>query len=85
MATGPLTGRTKDFALRVIRLYTALPKNGVCQVIGPQVLRSATSAGASYREGAASRSRTEFTAKLEVVERELKERAYWLELLEEGG
>jgi four helix bundle protein len=43
--------RTREFALRVIRLYTALPKSTVGQVIGKQVLRSGTSVGANYREG----------------------------------
>ena len=42
--------RTKSFALRIIRLYTTLPKSEEAQVIGKQVLRSATSVGSNYRE-----------------------------------
>ena len=42
--------RTKAFALRIIRLYTALPKSTEAQVIGKQVLRSGTSVGAHVRE-----------------------------------
>lgn len=43
--------RTKQFAIRVIRAYSALPASTVAQTIGKQVLRSATSVGAQYREG----------------------------------
>ena len=48
---GDLRKRTKEFALRIIRLYAALPKTTEAQVIGKQVLRSGTSVGAHYREG----------------------------------
>ena len=37
--------RTKDFALRIIRTYQALPKTGEAQILGKQVLRSGTSIG----------------------------------------
>ena len=73
--------RTKDFALRVIRLYAALPKTTVAQVIGKQLLRSATSVGAHYREGYRSRSTAEFVSKLQVGLQELEETLYWLELI----
>ncbi len=45
-----LRTRTKQFALRVIRLYGALPNRVAAQVIGKQLLRSGTSVGAHYRE-----------------------------------
>ncbi len=51
MKESDLKTRTKDFALRVIRLYTALPKTTEAQVLGKQILRSGTSVGAHYREG----------------------------------
>jgi four helix bundle protein len=80
-----LKTRTKAFALRVIRLYSALPQTTVGQVIGKQLLRSATSVGAHYREGIRSRSNAEFISKLEVGLQELEETSYWLELLGESG
>jgi four helix bundle protein len=80
-----LKTRTKAFALRVIRLYSALPQTPVAQVIGKQLLRSGTSVGAHYREGARSRSDAEFISKLEGALQELEETAYWLELLGESG
>ncbi|HKS29553.1 MAG TPA: four helix bundle protein [Pyrinomonadaceae bacterium] len=83
--TYDLQKRTKSFALRVIRMYVALPKTTEAQVIGKQVLRSGTSVGASYREAMRARSRAEFISKMECGLQELEETSYWLELLVDGG
>jgi four helix bundle protein len=79
-----LRQRTKAFALRVIRLYSALPKSTEAQVIGKQLLRSGTSVGAHYREATRSRSTAEFVSKIEGGLQELEESAYWMELLVES-
>ncbi len=79
-----LKKRTKQFALRIIRLFAALPKTTEAQVLGKQLLRSGTSVGAHYREGTRARSNAEFISKLEGGLQELEESAYWLELLSEG-
>src|SRR3954452_5270998 len=79
-----LRKRTKQFALRIIRLYGSLPCSVPAQVIGKQVLRCGTSVGAHYREGTRARSTAEFISKLEVGLQELDETAYWLELLIES-
>ena len=76
-----LRERTKAFALRIIRLYGALPKKVEAQVIGKQVLRAGTSIGAHYREGSRARSDAEFVSKIGVALQELDETGYWLELL----
>lgn len=76
--------RTKQFALRIIRLYSALSKKTVAQVIGKQVLRSGTSVGANYREATRARSTAEFVSKLEIALQEIEETIYWLELLIES-
>jgi four helix bundle protein len=76
-----LRDRTKEFALRVIRMYSALPKSTEAQVLGKQVLRSGTSVGANYREAHRARSKLEFVAKCGDCLREIEETAYWLELL----
>ena len=76
-----LRERTKKYALRIIRLYTSLPKRAEAQVLGRQVLKSGTSPGAHYREAYRSRSPAEFVAKIEGGLQELEETAYWLELL----
>lgn len=80
-----LKSRTKQFALRIIRLYGSLPKSTEAQTIGRQLLRSGTSVGAHYREGCRARSNAEFISKIEGGLQELEETAYWLELLEESG
>ena len=76
--------RTKQFGLRIIRLFSSLPQTAVAQVLGKQVLRSGTSVGAHYREGVRSRSTAEFISKLEGGLQELEETAYWLELISDG-
>ncbi len=68
-----LASRTKGFALRVIRLYAALPKSTEAQVLGKQLLRSGTSVGAQYREAIRARSNAEFISKLEGGMQELEE------------
>lgn len=77
--------RTKDFALRIIRLYANLPKSTEAQVIGKQVLRSGTSVGAQYREAQRAKSDADFINKLEGSLQEIDETSYWLELLVESA
>ncbi|WP_308368223.1 MULTISPECIES: four helix bundle protein [unclassified Microbulbifer] len=80
-ANWSIVERTKRFALRIIRLYSSLPKSTEAQVIGKQMLRSGTSVGAHIREGKRSRSDAEMISKIEVAQQELEETLYWLELL----
>ena len=77
--------RTKEFAIRVIRMYSTLPKSNEAQVLGKQVLRSGTSVGANYREACRARSKAEFVAKVGDCLKELNESSYWFELLVESG
>ena len=78
-----LRARTKSFALRIINLYTALPKNPEAQVLGKQLLRSGTSVGAHYHEGCRAKSDADFINKIEGGLQELEETIYWLELIAE--
>jgi len=81
-----LKPRTKAFALRVIRMYSTLPKSDtVSQVLGKQVLRSGTSVGANYREASRGRSKAEFVSKIGDCLKEIEETEYWLELLVDSG
>lgn len=77
--------RTTDFALRVIKLYSALPKTTEAQVLGKQLLRSGTSVGAHYREAKRAKSNVDFISKIEGALQELDETCYWLELVERSG
>ena len=70
-----LRERTKDFALSVVRMFSALPKTTEAQILGKQVLRSGTSIGANYREAYRGRSRAEFIAKCGDCLREIEETA----------
>lgn len=79
-----LRQRTKQFALRILRLYSALPQSTAAQILGKQLLRSGTSIGANYREAYRARSKAEFIAKTGICLGEAEETAYWLELLAEG-
>lgn len=79
-----LVARTKQLALRVIRLANSLPNTRTADVIGKQLLRSATSVGANYRSAVWGRSTAEFCSKLGIVEEEADETIYWLELLAES-
>ena len=77
-----LRPRTKAFALRIIRMYSKLPKGDtIAQTLGRQVLRSGTSVGANYREASRGRSKAEFISKIGDCLKEIEETEYWLELL----
>jgi len=77
--------RTSDFALRIVKLYSGLPKTTEAQVLGKQVLRSGTSVGANYREGHRAKSDADIVNKFESVLQELDETDYWLDLLVRSG
>ncbi len=79
--TADLKARTKQFALRVMKLIDALPRTIQGRAIANQIIRSATSVAANYRAACRARSRAEFAAKIGVVEEEADETAFWLELI----
>lgn len=80
-----LRTRTSDFALRIVKLYSSLPKTTEAQALGKQVLRSGTSVGANYREGNRAKSDADIVNKFESVLQELDETDYWLDLLVRSG
>jgi four helix bundle protein len=79
-----LQNRTKQFALRVLKLVDALPQNAPGRAIANQLIRAATAVGANYRSACRARSRAEFTAKLGIALEEADESLYWLELIRDG-
>ena len=85
MDESELKQRTKRFSLRVIKLVGALPKTMEGRAIGNQLMRSGTSVGANYRAACRGRSKTEFIARLGVVEEEADESAFWMEMIIESG
>ncbi|WJW70364.1 four helix bundle protein (plasmid) [Candidatus Chlorohelix allophototropha] len=77
--------RTKQLGLRIIKLVEALPPGKTGDVLGKQILRSATSVGANYRAACRGKSAADVIAKLGIVEEEADETQYWLELIAEAG
>jgi len=79
-----LAQRTRAFAVRIVRLFKALPRDEAARVIGRQFLRSGTAPGAHCREAFRGRSDAELVSKLELALQELDETIYWFELLIEA-
>ena len=80
-----MRNRTKEFALRIVRMTQALPKTREADVMGRQLLRCATSVGANYRATGQARSKPEFISKMSVVLEEADEAVFWLEMLADSG
>lgn len=77
--------RTMLFSTRILHMVKAIPKGMAENVIARQLIRSATSIGANYREACHGRSRSDFIAKIKICEGEADETLYWLELLVNSG
>ena len=84
MKPDDLKRRTKQFALRVLKLVAALPKSLAGKTIGSQLVRAGTSVGANYRAACRARSKLEFIAKIGIVEEEADESGFWMELIIKG-
>ena len=80
-----LEERTKNFSLMTIQFVSALPRNREADVLARQLLRSATSIGANYREANRAVSRPDFANKIGTVQKEAAETQYWLELIIDSG
>ena len=77
--------RTKQFALRILKMADALPKSRSANAIASQIVRSGTSVGANYRALCRAKSRADFVNKTSIVEEEADETGFWLELIVEAG
>ncbi|HXM73782.1 MAG TPA: four helix bundle protein [Chthoniobacterales bacterium] len=84
MTPDELKARTKQFALRIIKLVGALPKTIEGRAISNQLVRCGTSVAANYRAACRARSKVEFIAKMGVVLEEADETQLWLELIIEA-
>jgi four helix bundle protein len=79
-----LRKRTKEFGLRVIRMWKSLPNTTVAEVLGKQLLRCATSVAANYRAACVAKSDADFHCKIKICQEEADESCLWLEYLIEG-
>ncbi|MBE2221297.1 MAG: four helix bundle protein [Anaerolineae bacterium] len=73
--------RTKLLAVQIIEMTNQLPKTMAAEVIGKQIIRSATSVGANYRAACRAKSEADMVNKLKIVEEEADETQFWLEIL----
>src|ERR1700752_3851003 len=78
-----LEGRTKEFAIRIIRFAATLPYDKIGDGIRFQLVKTGTSVGANYREANRAESRNDFIHKIALVEKEASESQYWLEICDE--
>ena len=76
-----LEQRTREFAVRIIRLSCMLPNTPEARVIRSQMTKSGTSVGANYREANRARSKADFKNKIKICESEASETQYWLEII----
>ena len=76
-----LEKRTKNFAVRIIRLSSKLPNTPEGRVVRYQLTKAGTSIGANYREANRSRSKADFRNKIKICESEASETQYWLEVI----
>ncbi len=75
-----LKERMKRFGLAIIQLAEKLPAGRAAGVVACQIIKSGTSVGANYRAACRARSRADFVSKMGIVEEELDETLYWLEV-----
>lgn len=73
--------RSKNFALRILKLVDTLPNTLAARTIGKQLIRSGTSVAANYRAACRAKSKADFIAKMGIVEEETDESAFWIEFL----
>ncbi|HEX2535447.1 MAG TPA: four helix bundle protein [Chitinophagaceae bacterium] len=81
MTSEELKGRTKLFAIKTARLIQELNQSNINRAYCAQLVRSSSSVGANYRAARRAKSRADFINKLKIVEEELDESQFFLELL----
>jgi four helix bundle protein len=80
-----LEKRTTEFARSVIRFCKRVPLNSINDRLISQVVGSAGSVGANYREANDALGKKDFIQRLKIARREAKECAHWLELMAEAN
>lgn len=83
MTPEELKRRTKEFAIRVVKLVQHLEKDGGLAgvIIGRQLIRSGTGIFSNYRAACRAKSAKDFISKMGTVVEEADETLGWLELL----
>ena len=81
MTSSELKLRFRKFSSRIIKMVDKLPNTISGRAIGSQIVRSGTSPGANYRAACRAKSDKDFINKLKIVEEELDETEYWIEVI----
>lgn len=76
-----LLDRLFRFSVRTIKFLRCLPDNTETKVVNYQLIKSSTSSGANYEEAQAGSSRADFTNKVRISLREMRESNYWLRII----
>lgn len=77
-----LEERTYEFARDVISFINICPKNMVNWELARQLIRSSGSVGANYIEAREALSKKDFSMRIKICRKEIKESIYWLRLIE---
>ncbi len=83
MKENDLTKRLFKFAVKTIKFLKTLPDSPEIKVIRYQLIKSSSSSGANYEESQAGSSKADFTNKVRISLREMRESNYWLRLIKE--
>ena len=78
-----LEKRTRQFAVRIIKISAKLPNTPEGRVVRNQLTKAGTSVGANYREANRARSKADFRNKIKICESEASETQFWLEVITE--
>ncbi|MGD8741019.1 MAG: four helix bundle protein [Desulfobacterales bacterium] len=78
-----LEKRTRQFAVRIIKISAKLPNTPEGRVVRNQLTKAGTSVGANYREANRARSKADFRNKIKICESESSETQFWLEVIKE--
>ena len=73
--------KSKNFAVRIVKLYKYLNEDKKEYILSKQLLRSGTSIGANISEALSAISKKDFLSKMYIAYKECSEVLYWLELL----
>lgn len=82
MSVEDLKLRFKKFAINTALLIKDLPQDRINSAYCNQLIRSSSSGGANYRAACRGKSTADFINKLKIVEEEIDESIYFLELLQ---
>ena len=75
----------QDYGVRILTMSDHLPLQYSSQALSHQIVRSGTSVGANYSAACRCKSRKDFINKMKIVEEELDETLYWLEMIIKRG